>query len=140
MLQRSVSSGMRRQIALWRSCCAPLALALLIIGPHAIAWSEQPATTASSAASKTDTWTVPAPQPPSTPSPPTTTASPNDPQRPAGAPAATDPPAANSLPPLRPAKSNEARASRPSEDLDTALERPGDLNLHGLSLEAALFT
>jgi general secretion pathway protein D len=31
-------------------------------------------------------------------------------------------------------------ASKESDDLDTALQRKGDLNLHGLSLNAALFT
>jgi general secretion pathway protein D len=35
---------------------------------------------------------------------------------------------------------NELRPPRESDDLATALERRGDLNLHGLSLNAALFT
>jgi general secretion pathway protein D len=34
----------------------------------------------------------------------------------------------------------EKPPSRESEDLATALEKPGDLNLHGLTLNAALFT
>lgn len=47
-------------------------------------------------------------------------------------------------PATRPGAKKEAPKQSPapkeSEDLATALERPGDLNLHGLSLNAALFT
>jgi general secretion pathway protein D len=42
-------------------------------------------------------------------------------------------------PPVAP-PSSEPVAPRESDDLSTALERRGDLNLHGLSLNAALFT
>jgi general secretion pathway protein D len=39
-----------------------------------------------------------------------------------------------------PKSKSKPAAPRESEDLATALARPGDLNLHGLSLNAALFT
>jgi general secretion pathway protein D len=46
------------------------------------------------------------------------------------------------VPEPRPAKpkSSPAPAPKESEDLDVALEKTGDLNLHGLTLNAALFT
>src|SRR6478735_7437413 len=39
----SVSSGIERRMAFLRSCCAPAALAFLLIVPSQIAWSQSPA-------------------------------------------------------------------------------------------------
>jgi general secretion pathway protein D len=132
MLRRSVTSGTQRRMALLRCCCAPVALALLlsVLEPSTLAQSPALAAPGIAAGDQSATPTLPPPETPppasSQPTPPT------PPQKDQAAPT----PAA----PAHPAKSNDAKASKPSEDLATALERPGDLNLHGLSLEAALFT
>ena len=60
----------------------------------------------------------------------------------------TQPPTSNVAPtlppptasPTAPPQKLKSQPPKQSEDLATALDRPGDLNLKGLSLEAALFT
>src|SRR6185295_15361706 len=41
--------------------------------------------------------------------------------------------------PAHSVKASDPKASKPTEDLATALERTGELNLHGVSLDKALF-
>ncbi len=132
MLRRSVSSGMRRRMALPQSCCAFVALALLVLVPRQIALAQSPALSPSSPAGADTSGApkLPAPQGPSS-------------QEGSSAPAIEtkqEPPAAAPIAPTQKTKANTTPPAKPSADLATALERPGDLNLHGLSLEAALFT
>jgi general secretion pathway protein D len=49
------------------------------------------------------------------------------------------PPASPPQPATTALKPTESQPSKPTEDLAAALERPGDLNLHGVSLDKALF-
>ncbi len=138
MLRRSVLSGRRRRAALLRSSCAPVAFALLIFVSQRSLLAQSPALVGPTPAAgdKSDTPTLPAtessPAVASLPSlviPPQKEPSPAIPL--AGAPG---PPSTQA------AKSKDAKPAKQSEDLNVALERLGDLNLHGLSLEAALFT
>ena len=124
---RSVSSGMRRQAALLRSCCAPIVLVVLLFSWQLLI-AETPALYAQ----------APTAADPSKPAPPA-----NTPVLPPPATSNTQP-----VPSNQPPKQSRSAASaptqqaksKPSEDLAVALDKPGDLNLHGLSLEAALFT
>ena len=121
MTRRSVISRMRRHGASTRSCCASRALARLLRGDP---WFAIPVIAVAQ---------NPTLQAPTTAAESTTVA--KRPKTPATPPQAA---AADSVSP-QPA-SAVAAAPKESEDLDTALARPGDLNLHGLSLNAALFT
>lgn len=113
MKRRSISSGMRRAIASPRNGCARFALLFLLV------------VTTTTTQLFGQTPTLPPPTPPTSP---TLTF-----EQSAETP---------SLPPKPevPAVATPATPPRESDDLATALERRGDLNLHGLSLNAALFT
>src|SRR5262245_41338209 len=114
MLRRSVTCGTRRRMALVRSCCAPIALALIVGTWSLVARAQVPALgePSSSAADSAGVPTLPPPaSPPAVP-----------PQRPTPA-----------------LKATEVKSSKPTDDLAAALERPGELNLHGVSLDKALF-
>lgn len=132
MERRSVTSGLRRQVASPRSCCAPVALALalsLALAPAAIfaqAPELRPATPTDSPNGRIESAVPPTPLPP-----PSADASSADDD-------AAKKTAAAVLPPKKP-NPNPTPAPKESENLATALERPGDLNLHGLTLNAALF-
>lgn len=126
MARRSVTTEVRRTAASPLAYCAHRALALaLIILPLAVR-ADQPT--------------------PAAPGHSSANQNVSSPLRPA-----TVPPQAHSGPPPT-ASGGAARATaaqqkvipsttiKDTEDLAVALERPGDLNLHGLSLNAALFT
>ena len=116
MIRGSVSSGMRRPATSPLALCAPLALTLVLV----LAWLP-PFINAQ----------APALQPP--------VAADADAALAVANVAISDGETVLAAPP---APATPAQASPPSEseDLDTALERRGDLNLHGLSLNSALFT
>jgi general secretion pathway protein D len=102
-----------------RRFCAPAALVLALAACFALstAQAQEPVLQAPDIAAESagEVSTLPKPTPPQTPS--------------GGSPVAAAPQR-----PARPAPAKE------SVDLAVALETPGDLNLHGLSLNAALFT
>ena len=108
-MRRSVSSGARRHGASRRTCCASVALMLVIVAGV----------------------TTPA-----------------DAQRPEVVPPLVTPVDATTMdadeshlaPGSRRADNPASIPTRESDDLTVALERRGDLNLHGLTLNAALFT
>src|SRR3954468_20820602 len=81
MLRRSVTSGTRRRMAFVRSCCAPLALALLLSALERNTFGQAPVlgspATAAPQGSATPTPTLPPPEPP-----PSTVAQPVPPARP----------------------------------------------------------
>jgi general secretion pathway protein D len=143
MTRRSAQISMRRASALPQSCCASLALgfALVLLLPTLFATAQAPVLGTPqgsgppvSAAQNSPTGDLPPPQAPASvilpPSPAAATpAVPND------APQTPVPPATADQAP-KPAR----RVPKESEDLSVALERRGDLNLHDLSLNAALFT
>src|SRR5262245_17768985 len=131
MLRRSVSSGMRRPVALRRRCCAPLALALLILLLPRVSTAQAPALAPPGSATEKPSLPTLPPPPQDRPIPTRTLPAPTG-QRPAE-PAATTPP----LPPPSSEKTPEARTAKPSDDLATALERTGTLNLHGVQLDKA---
>ena len=118
MTRRSESSGMRRRSASRRGCCAPRALAftLLLLCTPSLAFAQPPtadgSTIVAESGGKLNRKTPPATPPQSAPD-----------EAPASKP-----------------KSTPAPAPKESADLNVALEKAGDLNLHGLSLNAALFT
>ena len=123
MARWSVTSGARRDSASPRSCCALAALAVvvccLLVPAVAVAQNSQ------------------APEL----RPPAHTESPNGRIKPATSPRV---PPQTSTDVFAPGDSNTPKAivatvPKESDDLDAALARPGDLNLHGLSLNAALF-
>ncbi len=118
MIRRSASSRMRRPTASPRCCCAPpaLALALAVFMIPAIAIAQVPSLQPPELTSESPS-IAKRPKPPAPP--------------PLSNTEATDPQKTPATPPAAP---------KESDDLATALERPGDLNLHGLSLNAALFT
>src|SRR4051812_40598036 len=110
MLRRSVTSGTRRPMALLRICCAPVALALMLGALQRSTFGQPPALAAPAAAATDQSQTPTLPPPES-------------------------PPAAASHPP----KASERKPPKPTEDLAAALEHTGELNLHGVSLDKALF-
>jgi general secretion pathway protein D len=118
MTRRSVTSRMRRHDASPRSCCAPRALIRLFV---AILWFAIPE--------------IAAAQNPALPPPAAESNSAANRTTPPAIP--PQPPVDASISPKPPA--TPPAAPKESEDLDTALAQPGDLNLHGLSLNAALF-
>src|SRR5437016_4709164 len=128
MERRSVSSTWRR-MAFVRSC-APVALALLAIAATQLVFGQSPALQppALATAAKSDAPALPPPAGPAT----------RDTQPPTSNVAPTLPPPTAS--PTAPPQKLKSQPPKQSEDLATALDRPGDLNLKGLSLEAALFT
>jgi general secretion pathway protein D len=113
-------SGVRRWMASPRSYCASIALALSVaILPTAVSAQtpgQSPPTRADSSSGKSDR--------PKTP-----------PQVRVEMPDSNDVAVKSSSP-----TTTQKPAPKDSEDLAVALERPGDLNLHGLTLNAALFT
>lgn len=125
MLRRSVTSGARRRMVLLRSCCASFALALLLGALEQNTLAQAPALggPANAATDQATTPTLPPPE-----SPPT-----------AANPPAPATPAPIATVPSQPAKSIDPKVSKPTEELATALERQGELNLHGVSLDKALF-
>lgn len=134
MLGRSATSGTRRRKALLQICCAPLALTLLlsalersIFGQAPVLGSPATAVTEGSA-----TPTLPPPEPPQP-----TVPRPVPPTRPQESVLAT-PVEGGTAPEHRP-KAGERKAPKPTEDLAAALEHPGELNLHGVTLDKALF-
>jgi general secretion pathway protein D len=130
MLRGSTSSGMRRQEALRRTCCAPVALALLLAALPRLVVAQQPALNPQApAAAAADKPSAPALPPPANPVAPAA-------QPAAGSGTSTQ---LDLAPPAAAPKKTPQAKPRPSEDLDIALGRPGELKLHGVSLEAALF-
>jgi general secretion pathway protein D len=124
MLRRSVTSGMQRRMVLIRCCCAPLSLALLLGALERSTLGQSPAL-GGPAIAATDQPTAPALPPPASP-----TAAVAEPVPPTPAP----------LEPAAPApKANDKKTAKPTEDLAVALEHTGELNLHGVSLDKALF-
>ena len=68
-------------------------------------------------------------------------ATPKRPTEPTPAACREESPAASTpAPKIPPPPTGDQQPAEASDDLATALERPGDLNLHGLTLNAALFT
>jgi general secretion pathway protein D len=144
MPRPSVLSGMQRQVALPRGCCAHFALTLLVGLATSIASAQSPALQPPTFSSGQTAASKPLP-------PPERAAGPNGiiaPTSPQSKSSVLQVPTEHSnqvgsdpapVPPQQP-KTKVSQPAKPSEDLATALERPGDLNLHGLSLEAALFT
>jgi general secretion pathway protein D len=128
---RSVSSGMRRRMALSQSCCAPIALVLLLLGCASFVRGQSPELSAQSLP-PTGNAASPALPPPANPAG-------HDVQPGPAAETPKNPAGSVLVPPAQQAKHHELTPARPTEDLKTALERPGSLKLHGLSLEAALF-
>ena len=120
MLLRSVTTGARRPTALLRICCALIALVLLTSTPQHAVLGQSPAlgAPAAEAAPPSSLPVLPPPASPPAPQPPE--------------------PSQASTPPLPP-KPHPPAPARPTEDLAAALERPGELNLHGVSLDKALF-
>ena len=126
MRRRSVTRGTRRRTALLRICCALAALALLLSALERSSVGQSPAL-GGPAIAATDQSATPTLPPPASPA-----AIP--PQRPAAA--------ATHRRVHRTGKSNQnndPKASKPTEDLAIALDRLGELNLHGVSLDKALF-
>jgi general secretion pathway protein D len=84
----------------------------------------------------TDETAAPTLPPPATPSAAVTQPSPpTPPQQEAGASVSVKAAPA----PAHPSKARDAKASKPTEDLAAALEHTGELNLHGVTLDKALF-
>ncbi len=125
MLRRSVTSGARRRMAFVRSCCAPVALVLLLCALEHRTLGQSPEL-AGPAIAATDHSAAPTLPPPAAP--------PAIPPQPAAA-----APVGVAVPSAHPTKVSEPKASKPTEELATALERPGELNLHGVTLDKALF-
>jgi general secretion pathway protein D len=113
-----------------RSCCAPVALILLVVAISASVYAQPPALNAPAASgADKSAATLPPPEKSSASGNSETTA--GDAQN-----------ESNGQMPVLPApaaKSRDPKTSKPTEDLATALDRPGDLNLQGLSLDKALF-
>jgi general secretion pathway protein D len=134
MLRRSVTSGMRRRMAPFRSCCALLALALLLSALERSTLGQSP-TLDAPANVAVDQTAAPALPPPASPAaagtrtvllPPAQQEPPTTPADAATAPA-------------HPSKASGRKVSKPTEDLAVALEHTGELDLHGVSLDKALF-
>jgi general secretion pathway protein D len=132
MLRRSVTNGTRCRMALLRSYCAPLALALLLSALERSTFAQPPALggPAIAAAEETAATTLPPPESPGAngvqPAP-----TPPQPQPSLATPGAA---ALEHRP-----KASDRKAPKPTEDLAAALEHPGELNLHGVTLDKALF-
>lgn len=121
MLRGSVMSGIRRPAASSRSCCASIALAFLLLANTPWGFAQTPALRAPASSVAGDS------AGPGLPPPESSAAQSTPPVPPPATPAA-------------PAATAKPSDVKPSEDLAVALDRSGSLNLHGLSLEAALFT
>jgi len=133
MIRRSASGEMKCNTVLAVSYCARLALfGALMLVCVASSRAQQPLLQPPAPAADATVQAAPESAPESATSP---TAAGDDSSRivrPQDQPAL----APNDNPP----NANPTRLPRESDDLATALQRPGDLNLHGLSLNAALFT
>src|SRR5262249_48893871 len=114
MLRRSVTRGARRRMALVRTRCAPFALVLIFSAWPLVLRAQTPALDGPSNIAVDRAAGPPLPAPAAPPVVP--------PQSPTPA-----------------LKATEAKSSKPTDDLAAALERPGELNLHGVSLDKALF-
>ncbi len=121
MLRWNVSSGTRRPAASSRSCCASIALVFLLLAHTPRGLAQTPALRPPASSVPSDSAGPGLPPPESSPA--------------QGA--LPVPPAAAPTAPTAKARPSDVK---PSEDLAVALDRSGSLNLHGLSLEAALFT
>jgi general secretion pathway protein D len=133
MLRRSVTSGTRRRTALPRNCCARFALILLLIAVQQSIFAQSP-DLAGPAVVVTDQSATPTLPPPASP--------PASVKQPSLAPPAQQEPVAAATAETEhrhPVKTSDPKAVKPTEDLAIALERTGELNLHGVSLDKALF-
>jgi general secretion pathway protein D len=120
-------------MALLRSCCALFALALLFSAFERITLGQSPAL-GGPANTVTDQSVAPKLPPPA--SPPAVVDQPA-PATPTQQPPVAATPAESTVAHLP--KASDPKASKPTEDLAAALEHPGELNLHGVSLDKALF-
>jgi general secretion pathway protein D len=132
MLRRSVTSGARRRMALLRSCCATVALALLFSAPERNTLGQSPSL-GGPANAEADQAATPKLPPPASPAAINQPAIPAPTQLPPAPAAPVESTATHS------SKATDPKASKPTEDLAAALEHTGELNLHGVSLDKALF-
>src|SRR3954465_1703083 len=144
MAHRSVTNGVRRLTAPYRSNCAPLALTVGILLSASQAYCQSPslgpASNSDARPSQAQSQAVPVvpPQPHPDDKPKTSNSAPlPPPSSPGSAVGSTTP---STTKPSAGAGLQKPSSPKESEELAVALERPGDLNLHGLSLNAALFT
>src|SRR3954468_22395016 len=134
MQRRSATSGTRRRMALLQICCAPLALALLLSALERSTLGQAPVLGSPATAASEGSATPPLP-PPEPPQP--TVPRPVPPTRPQE-PVLATPIEGATAPEHRP-KAGDRKAPKPTEELAAALEHPGELNLHGVTLDKALF-
>src|SRR4051812_42248668 len=134
MQRRSATSGTRRRMALLQICCAPLALALLLSALERSTLGQAPVLGSPAIAASEGSATPPLP-PPEPPQP--TVPRPVPPTRPRE-PVLATPIEGATAPEHRP-KAGDRKAPKPTEELAAALEHPGELNLHGVTLDKALF-